>query len=110
MRITLLAVGRMKAGPAHDLYDLYAGRLRWPITMTEVEERRPLPPEALQEQEGALLLAAIPRGARTVAPDEAGTSLPSRTFAARRGRWPDDGIPDRHVPPRTPARPSAPVG
>src|SRR3546814_815002 len=94
MRITLLAVGRMKAGPAHDLYDLYAGRLRWPIKMTEVEERRPLPPEALKEQEGALLLAAIPRGARTVALDEDGKQLTSRAFAERLGRWQDDGIPD----------------
>src|SRR3546814_14916003 len=83
MRITLLAVGRMKAGPAHDLYDLYAGRLRWPIKMTEVEERRPLPPEALKEQEGALLLAAIPRGARTVALDEDGKQLTSRAVAER---------------------------
>lgn len=94
MRITLLAVGRMKAGPAHDLYDLYAGRLRWPIAMKEVEERRSLPPEALKEQEGALLLTAIPRGARTVALDEDGKQLTSRAFAERLGRWQDDGIPD----------------
>src|SRR3546814_14191868 len=62
--------------------------------MTEVEERRPLPPEALKEQEGALLLAAIPRGARTVALDEDGKQLTSRAFAERLGRWQDDGIPD----------------
>ena len=57
MRITLVAVGRMKAGAAQDLYELYARRLRWPIAVKEVEERRALPPEALKEQEGALLLA-----------------------------------------------------
>src|SRR3546814_12323873 len=62
--------------------------------MTEVEGRRPLPPEALKEQEGALLLAAIPRGARTVALDEDGKQLTSRAFAERLGRWQDDGIPD----------------
>src|SRR3546814_17393016 len=62
--------------------------------MTEVEERRPLPPEALKEQEGPLLLAAIPRGARTVALDEDGKQLTSRAFAERLGRWQDDGIPD----------------
>lgn len=94
MRITLLAVGRMKGGAAHDLYQLYATRLRWPIAVKEVEERRALPPEALKEQEGALLLAAIPRGARVVALDEGGRQLGSREFATLLGRWQDDGAQD----------------
>src|SRR3546814_19179832 len=62
--------------------------------MTECEERLPLPPEALKGQEGALLLAAIPRGARTVALDEEGKQLTSRAFAERLGRWQDDGSAD----------------
>jgi len=94
MRITLLAVGRMKAGAAQDLYELYAARLRWPITVKEVEERRPLPPEALKEQEGALLLAGLPRGARTVALDEGGRQMSSRDFAGQLGRWQDEGVQD----------------
>ncbi|HMA16447.1 MAG: 23S rRNA (pseudouridine(1915)-N(3))-methyltransferase RlmH [Bacteroidota bacterium] len=94
MRITLVAVGRMKAGAAQDLYELYARRLRWPIAVKEVEERRSLPPEALKEQEGALLLAALPRGARTIALDEGGREMASRDFAALLGRWQDEGIQD----------------
>lgn len=94
MRITLLAVGRMKAGAAQDLFDLYAGRLRWPIAVKEVEARRALPPEALKQQEGALLLAALPRGARAIALDEAGRQMASRDFAALLGRWQDDGLQD----------------
>lgn len=94
MRITLLAVGRMKAGAAQDLYELYAARLRWPITVKEVEERRPLPPEALKEQEGALLLDALPRGARIIALDEVGKEMSSRDFATLLGRWQDDGVAD----------------
>jgi 23S rRNA (pseudouridine1915-N3)-methyltransferase len=94
MRIILLAVGRMKAGAAQDLYELYAARLRWPIVVKEVEERRPLPPEALKEQEGALLLAAIPRGARVIALDEGGSQMTSREFAQLLGRWQDDGAQD----------------
>ncbi|HEY9550260.1 MAG TPA: 23S rRNA (pseudouridine(1915)-N(3))-methyltransferase RlmH [Kiloniellaceae bacterium] len=94
MRITLLAVGRMKAGAAQDLYQLYAARLRWPIAVKEVEERRSLPPEALKEQEGALLLAALPRGARAVALDEGGRQMDSREFATLLGRWQDDGTQD----------------
>jgi len=94
MRITLLAVGRMKAGAAQDIYELYAARLRWPIAVKEVEERRPLPPEALKEQEGALLLAAVPRGARVIALDEGGRQMTSREFAQLLGRWQDDGAQD----------------
>lgn len=94
MRITLLAVGRMKAGAAQDLFDLYATRLRWPIAVKEVEERRALPPEALKEREGALLLAALPRGARIIALDEGGREMSSRDFASLLGRWQDDGTTD----------------
>ena len=94
MRITLLAVGRMKAGAARDLFDLYAQRLRWPIVVKEVEERRTLPAEAVKEQEGALLLAAIPPRARVVALDEAGRQMTSRDFARLLGRWQDEGVQD----------------
>lgn len=92
MRMTLVAVGRMKAGAARDLYELYARRLRWPLVVKEVEERRALPPEALKEQEGALLLAAVPRGARVIALDESGKELTSRDFAVLLGRWQDESV------------------
>src|SRR3546814_17331945 len=62
--------------------------------MPEVEERRPLPPESSKDEVGALLLTAIPRGARTVALDEDVKQLASRAFAERLVRWQDDGIPD----------------
>jgi 23S rRNA (pseudouridine1915-N3)-methyltransferase len=94
MRLSLVAVGRMKAGPAQDLYELYAARLRWRITLKEVEEKRSLPPEALKEQEGALILAALPRGAKVVALDEGGKEMSSRDFAAQLGRWQDAAVQD----------------
>jgi 23S rRNA (pseudouridine1915-N3)-methyltransferase len=94
MRITLAAVGRAKAGAAKELYQLYAARLRWQITLKEVEERRALPAETLKEQEGALLLAALPRGARVIALDEGGKALTSRDFATLLGGWQDDGVQD----------------
>lgn len=94
MRITLAAVGRNKAGATKELYELYAARLRWRITLKEVEERRPLPSEALKQQEGELLLAALPRGARVIALDETGREMSSRDFAGLLGRWQDEGIQD----------------
>jgi 23S rRNA (pseudouridine1915-N3)-methyltransferase len=94
MRITLAAVGRNKAGATKELYELYAARLRWRITLKEVEERRPLPGGALKEQEGELLLAALPRGAKVIALDEGGREMTSRDFAALLGRWQDEGVAD----------------
>ena len=91
MRITLAAVGRAKAGPARDLYEFYAGRLTWQLTLKEIEERRPLPPEALKAREGELLLAALPQGARVIALDETGRNLSSARFAEQIGRWRDAG-------------------
>ena len=94
MRIALVAVGRAKPGPALALYELYAERLAWPITLTEIEERRPLKPAALKAREGELLLAALPRGASVVALDEAGRDMTSRDFATLLGRWRDEGARD----------------
>ena len=91
MRITLAAVGRAKAGPARDLYELYAGRLSWQLVLKEVEERRPLAPPALKQREGELLLAAIPETARLIALDEAGKSMASADLARLIGRWRDEG-------------------
>lgn len=94
MRITLVAVGRLKAGAAQALFEHYAARLRWRLSVKEVEERRSQPPEVLKQQEGGLLLAALPRGARVVALDEAGREMDSREFAALLGRWQDEGVQD----------------
>ena len=91
MRLTILAVGRLKPGPMKDLADEYAKRIAGPLATREVEERRRLPPAALKEREGALLLDALPPGALAVALDRGGTSLSSEEFAARLARWRDQG-------------------
>jgi 23S rRNA (pseudouridine1915-N3)-methyltransferase len=94
MRITLAAVGRAKAGPASDLYELYAARLGWRVTLKEVEERRALAPQALKVREGERLLVAVPRGARLIALDEGGRNMTSTAFAALLGRWRDERLQD----------------
>ncbi len=94
MRITIAAIGKLKPGPHRDLAAHYASRLRWPLTVREVHERRKLPPGELKAREAALLLAAIPKGAAVVALDERGTALSSADFAKRLARWRDSGIAD----------------
>ncbi len=81
MRLEILAVGRARAGPERDLYDSYAKRVTWPLRLREIEEKRPLPPAALREREGELILAAIPPDALVVALDAGGRNCRSEDFA-----------------------------
>jgi len=94
MRVVIAAVGRARAGPARELFEHYVDRIDWPVSLREVEERRPLPPTQLRPREAELLLAALPDGARIVALDERGQGLSSSEFAERIGRWRDDGVAD----------------
>lgn len=94
MRLLIAAIGRQKRGPLKDLEQHYAERLLWPLTLREVEEKRPLPAAELKEREAALLLAAVPAGATIVALDERGTALSSPDFATRIAQWRDRGVAD----------------
>ncbi|MFZ5784436.1 MAG: 23S rRNA (pseudouridine(1915)-N(3))-methyltransferase RlmH [Pseudomonadota bacterium] len=94
MKLTIACVGRAGRGPEHDLYEHYARRIRWPLVLREVEEKRKLPAAQLMAREGALLLAAAPAGAVLVALDRRGRTLDSAGFAERLARWRDDGVSD----------------
>jgi 23S rRNA (pseudouridine1915-N3)-methyltransferase len=69
----------------------YAGRIVPPVTIVEVEEKRRLPPPALQDAEAELILKALPAGARLVALDARGNAWTSREFADRLAGWRDAG-------------------
>ena len=92
MRLTIAAVGRAGRGPERDLYDHYARRIRWPLTLREVEEKRKLPAPELMRREGELLLAAVSRGAIVVALDRRGRQMDSAAFARQLGRWRDQSV------------------
>ena len=102
MKLRLLAVGRAGSKrPELALIEEYRQRLTWPLTIQEVEEKRPLPSAALKKREGELLLAALGSGkagggktGRQVAVvlDERGKSFNSRDFAGQIGTWRDDGV------------------
>ena len=78
MRVTLLAIGKQKAGPLRDLVQDYARRLTFPFEVKELEEKKKLPPAQLKAREGELILAAIPAESKVIALDE-------------RGKWRDEG-------------------
>ena len=94
MKLTVACIGRATRGPERDLYEHYAGRIRWPLTLRELEEKKKLPPAELVRREGELLLGAVPDRAMLVALDRRGKVVDSAAFARRLGRWRDDGIGD----------------
>ena len=90
MKLTIACIGRASRGPERDLYEHYAGRIRWPLTLRELEEKKKLPPAQLIEREGELLLGAVPDKAVLVTLDRRGKVLDSQAFAQRLDRWRDD--------------------
>ena len=89
MRLTIIAVGRHKAGPLKALQEFYAERIRWPLAIREVEERRKLPSAALKAREAELILGALPKDAVLIALDARGKNLSSADLADRLARWRD---------------------
>ena len=94
MKLTIAAIGRSGRGPERDLYEHYAGRIRWPLALRELEEKRKLPAAEMIKREGELLLDAAPAKATRVALDRRGRTLDSEAFAERLGRWRDDSVSD----------------
>ncbi|HEY7690277.1 MAG TPA: 23S rRNA (pseudouridine(1915)-N(3))-methyltransferase RlmH [Dongiaceae bacterium] len=92
MRIAIAAVGKWKAGPEQALFEEYRKRLKWPVTLKEVEERRPLPPPQLKAREAELLLDAVPaKAAPLVALDERGKAFSSEALARQIAGWQQGG-------------------
>ena len=94
MRLWLLAVGKARSGPHRALYELYAERLRWPLKLIEVEEKRKLAPELLKTREAEMLLAQLPKGATLCALDGGGKAETSADLAGLLGKWQDNGVTD----------------
>jgi 23S rRNA (pseudouridine1915-N3)-methyltransferase len=99
MKITVAAIGRLKAGAEHDLAGRYfdratsAGRrLGLTFSLREYSESRDATPALRKEQEAAVLLAGASPGTTFVALDEAGRALSSRDFAERIRTWRDSGV------------------
>jgi 23S rRNA (pseudouridine1915-N3)-methyltransferase len=98
MRLHILAVGRLRAGPEAELVADYLARFDrtarplglGPARVVEVEDRRGGGPAA----EAALIEAALPKGATLAALDERGRMLTSPEFAALLRRAADAGARD----------------
>lgn len=98
MRVTICAVGRLRAGPEHELISDYLQRFDrtgralglGPARVVEVEDKKNLGMSA----EADLLARALPAGALVVALDERGRLQSSPEFAADLAGWRDKGRQD----------------
>ena len=95
MRVHIIAVGRLRAGPEKDLIDDYLTRFDrtgrslglGPARIVEVEDRK----GGGMSAEATLLRKAVPDGAVLVALDERGRVETSPEFAKRIAGWRDQG-------------------
>tara|TARA_Y100000588_G_scaffold57689_1_gene55655 strand:+ start:213 stop:671 length:459 start_codon:yes stop_codon:yes gene_type:complete len=92
MKITIAAVGRLRSGATKQLFEEYTRRLRWTVTLQEVDNGRGPSAAARRRDEGKRLSRLLPKGVPVVALDETGDDLDSVAFSARLERWRDDGI------------------
>ncbi|NNK17460.1 MAG: 23S rRNA (pseudouridine(1915)-N(3))-methyltransferase RlmH [Sulfitobacter sp.] len=98
MRVHIIAVGRLRAGPEKELIDDYLTRFDrtgrnlglGPAQVTEVEDRK----GGGMSAEALLLERALPKGATLCILDERGKVETSPQFADRVGQWRDRGVGD----------------
>lgn len=98
MRVHIVAVGRLRAGPERDLIDDYLKRFDrtgrvlalGPANVIEVEDKK----NAGMAAEAALIEKAIPNGALVCIMDERGKLMTSPDFADTIGNWRDTGRQD----------------
>lgn len=89
MKLSIAAIGKLKAGPERELYQHYAGRLTsagkvmniGPLALLEVAESRKRSVEERRAEEAEKLLSKVPAGATFIALDEKGDALTSAGIA-----------------------------
>ncbi len=98
MKVHIIAVGRLRAGPEAALIEDYTTRFDrtgralglGPLTLSEVEDKK----GGGMKAEAALLERALPKGAVIVTMDERGKLLSSPDFADKLAGWRDAGRSD----------------
>lgn len=90
LKITVIAIGRLRKGPLLELCADYQKRLKWPLTLHELESKITSGP-AVQKDEAEKILQKFQNDAYTIILDERGKSLKSMEFAAILGKQADQG-------------------
>ncbi|MGE5370209.1 MAG: 23S rRNA (pseudouridine(1915)-N(3))-methyltransferase RlmH [Chloroflexota bacterium] len=98
MRLGLICVGRLKAGPEREIYARYAERIAAlrrigldGLDLREIDESKAKSPAERMAREGEEMLAQLPAEAGLVVFDERGKAADSAAFAGFVGRERDAG-------------------
>lgn len=100
LKITIAAIGKLKAGPEVELYDRYATRFQQagkavglgPLALVEMLESRAGSADARRADEGKRLIAATPGPCYRFILAERGKTIRSDTFAMVIGKQRDGGL------------------
>ena len=92
MQYVIVAVGRWKLSSEQSLYKQFEQRIRPPLQLLEVEEKKRIKKPERSRREGQLLLDAVPNKAHMVVLDSNGIGLSSIDLARHLKRWRDDGV------------------
>ncbi len=95
MRVFILAVGKLKSGPEHDLVERYLSRSRnggralglCEFQVREIAMARAASIAQRKRQEAGAIISALPDDCKLVALDETGKHLTSPQFARMIGQW-----------------------
>lgn len=79
-KIDFIVVGKVKKGPWHDLIDDYVTRIKWPVTLIEVESKY-TDSKAQQAHEQRLILEKLDTDSFIIVLDERGDGLRSLDFS-----------------------------
>lgn len=102
MRLGIVAIGRMKAGPERELVARYLTRAKATgkqlglsgFDVIELPESRASSANARKDEEAKAIQAAVPAGALLIVLDEHGKALTSLKFTQRLADWRDGGKQD----------------
>ena len=94
MRITILAVGKIRHGIFNQLYEHYASRLRWEVILHEIEPISQKNPHERRKDEAIRLFTLVPEKAQIITLDESGKIKSSRELASWVGSRIEEGIKD----------------
>ena len=79
MRLSITAIGKMRGSVFEAGFALYQTRLQPPLILREIDDKKAL----TKDEQGKLILAALPAHAIIVALDEHGTAWSSLDFAQK---------------------------
>jgi 23S rRNA (pseudouridine1915-N3)-methyltransferase len=102
MRLTIIAIGKLKQGPERELALRYHDRFEETgrklgfrgLSIHEISESRARDAPTRIAEEAASIATLIPDHAAIIAMDERGDSIASATLAKTLGRWRDESVTD----------------